>query len=46
MGDADAEMKKRILADAFYVKNWSLSLDIVIILKTFFILIIGDKKAY
>ena len=45
-GNADAEMESRILADAFYVKNWSLSLDIVIIFKTLFILIVGDKKAY
>jgi len=38
-------MKKRILADSFYVKNWSFSMDIVIILKTIFLIIIGDKNA-
>lgn len=38
-------MKKRILADAFYVRNWSFSMDIVIILKTIFLVIVGDKKA-
>ena len=44
-GDMDIEMKKRILADAFYVKNWSLTLDIVIIFKTVFLFFSGDKKA-
>lgn len=38
-------MQKRVLADSFYVKNWSLSLDLVIILKTIFLVIKGDKKA-
>lgn len=45
VGDMSIEMKKRILADSFYVKNWSLVLDFVIILKTIFLLIVGDKKA-
>lgn len=44
-GNMDLGMKKRILADNFYVKNWSTSLDIVIILKTIFLVIVGDKKA-
>ena len=44
-GDMDVEMKKRILADSFYVKNWSLTLDLIIILKTVFLVINGDKKA-
>jgi putative colanic acid biosynthesis UDP-glucose lipid carrier transferase len=41
----EVEMKKRILADSFYVKNWSLTLDIVIILKTILLVIKGDQKA-
>ncbi len=41
----EIEMQKRILSDAFYVKNWTLSLDIVIILKTIFLIIGGDKNA-
>ena len=45
VGDMSIEMKKRILADIFYVKNWSLVLDFVIIFKTTFLFIIGDKKA-
>lgn len=44
-GDMDIEMRKRILADSFYVKNWSLTLDIVIVLKTIFLVIKGDKNA-
>ena len=39
------KMKNRILADAFYVKNWSISLDLVIIFKTIFLVIGGDKNA-
>ncbi len=44
-GDMNLGMKKRILADSFYVRNWSFSMDIVIILKTVFLVIGGDKKA-
>lgn len=44
-GDMDVQMKKRILADSFYVKNWSLTLDLIIISKTIFLIIKGDKKA-
>ena len=45
VGNMDLNMQKRILADAFYVKNWSLSLDFIIILKTIFLVIVGDKNA-
>jgi len=44
-GDVEIEMNKRILADAFYIRNWSFTLDIVIILKTILLVIIGDKNA-
>ncbi|WOC52260.1 hypothetical protein BPO_1613 [Bergeyella porcorum] len=40
------EMEKRILSDYFYVKNWSFSLDIVIILKTIILIIEGDNNAH
>lgn len=45
-GNVELEMKKRIMADSFYVKNWSLVLDLVIILKTVYLLIKGDQKAH
>ena len=44
-GDVEIEMNKRILADAFYVKNWSFVTDLVIILKTIVLVIRGDKNA-
>ncbi|GEJ46667.1 hypothetical protein CRS_32750 [Chryseobacterium sp. ON_d1] len=45
LGDVEVEMKKRVLADTFYVRNWSFVLDLVIILKTIFLVIGGDKNA-
>lgn len=44
-GDVEVEMNKRVLADAFYVRNWSFMLDLVIILKTVLLVIGGDKNA-
>jgi hypothetical protein len=44
-GEMEVEMKKRIIADSFYVKNWSIILDAVIILKTILLVIKGDQKA-
>lgn len=44
-GDMNLQMRKRIIADSYYVKNWSFSLDMVIILKTIALLITGDKNA-
>jgi len=43
-GNMKLEMKKRILADIYYVKNWSLSLDLVIIFKTVYTTLVGLKK--
>lgn len=45
-GDMRIEMKKRFLADSFYIKNWSFVMDCVIIGKTIWLIITGDKKAY
>jgi Undecaprenyl-phosphate glucose phosphotransferase len=39
------DMRKRIIADIYYVKNWSFFLDIIIILRTFFKTLAGDEKA-
>lgn len=44
-GDVEVEMNKRVLADSFYVRNWSFVLDMVIILKTVLLVIGGDKNA-
>lgn len=45
LGDVEVQMKKRVLADAFYVRNWSFVLDLIIILKTILLMVGGDKKA-
>jgi putative colanic acid biosynthesis UDP-glucose lipid carrier transferase len=39
-------MKKRVELDAWYIENWSLSMDIKIIFLTVFKLVVGDSKAY
>ncbi|GDX53303.1 undecaprenyl-phosphate glucose phosphotransferase [Bacteroidota bacterium] len=39
-------MEKRIVADVFYIENWSFLLDIKIILLTIINMIKGDKKGY
>lgn len=44
-GNVEMEMNKRILADSFYIRNWSFVMDLAIILKTIVLVIKGDKKA-
>ena len=44
-GDVEIEMNKRVLADAFYVRNWSFVLDLIIIFKTILLMLTGDKNA-
>lgn len=41
-----AKLKKRIQYDAWYIENWSLFLDIKIILKTIWNLLKGEDNAY
>ena len=42
----DEDIINRIKYDVFYIKNWSLLLDIKIILQTGWLVFVGDKKAY
>jgi len=44
--ESDSDIIGRVKLDLFYIKNWSVLLDIKIIMQTFVKLIKGDKKAY
>jgi lipopolysaccharide/colanic/teichoic acid biosynthesis glycosyltransferase len=39
-------MERRVEADIWYVENWSLTLDIRIVIKTIWNMIKGEEKAY
>ncbi|MCB9202264.1 MAG: exopolysaccharide biosynthesis polyprenyl glycosylphosphotransferase [Flavobacteriales bacterium] len=43
--NSNIDMERRITADVFYIKNWSFSLDLVIMFKTLYKMIVGDKNA-
>ena len=47
-GETDTvdKMERRIQYDLAYLRNWSLRLDLVILVKTVLLLLLGDKKAY
>jgi putative colanic acid biosynthesis UDP-glucose lipid carrier transferase len=40
------EMEKRVEKDLWYLRNWTFTLDISIILKTIVSMLLGDRKAY
>jgi lipopolysaccharide/colanic/teichoic acid biosynthesis glycosyltransferase len=40
------EMEERIKKDIWYLENWSIALDMEIMIRTAFVMIRGDKKAY
>ena len=42
----DGDMIHRIKYDVFYIENWSLLLDVKVIIQTVVNIIIGDEKAY
>jgi putative colanic acid biosynthesis UDP-glucose lipid carrier transferase len=42
----NSQMEKRVIYDNWYLENWSLSLDIKIIIKTVVNAIRGEKNAY
>lgn len=44
--ESDEDMINRIKFDVFYIDNWSLILDIKIIIQTVINIIKGEKKAY
>jgi len=44
--ESDEEMKNRINYDVFYIENWSLLMDIKIIIQTVINIFKGDEKAY
>ncbi|MEZ4796950.1 MAG: undecaprenyl-phosphate glucose phosphotransferase [Flavobacteriaceae bacterium] len=44
--ETDVDMQNRIKYDIFYVENWSILLDINIIMKTILNVIKGEEKAY
>lgn len=44
--ETDKDIIGRVRYDIFYVENWSLLLDIRIIIKTFFNAVKGEEKAY
>ena len=43
--DCDKDMEDRIRTDIFYVRNWSLHLDLQIIYQTVVLIFKGDKNA-
>ncbi len=44
--EKDSDMQNRVRYDVFYVENWSLILDLKIIIKTIFNVSKGEEKAY
>jgi len=44
-GSSDLEFEREVKLDVYYIENWSLVLDLIILIKTFFIFVRGDKSA-
>jgi putative colanic acid biosynthesis UDP-glucose lipid carrier transferase len=44
--ETDKDIIGRVKYDIFYIENWSLLLDVKIILKTFLNVVKGEEKAY
>lgn len=44
--ETDEDIINRVKYDIFYMENWSILLDIKIILNTVYNLLKGDEKAY
>ncbi len=43
--NSDEDMENRVRSDLYYIRNWSFSLDFVIMIKTFINIIKGDENA-
>ena len=41
-----SDIKNRVRLDVFYIKHWSLKMDMSIIIRTFFKCFGNDRKAY
>jgi len=41
----DEDMEKRAMTDMYYVQKWSILLDCIIVLKTVYYMVVGDKHA-
>ncbi len=44
-GSSDLDFEREVKLDVFYIENWSLFLDLVLLIKTFLIFLKGDKSA-
>ena len=44
-GSSNLDFEKEAKLDIYYIENWSLLLDMIILFKTFFTFIKGDKSA-
>jgi lipopolysaccharide/colanic/teichoic acid biosynthesis glycosyltransferase len=44
-GSSDLDFEREAKLDIYYIENWSLLLDVIILFKTFLIFIRGDKSA-
>jgi len=45
-GDDFDAMRERITSDLEYLRNWTLILDLLILLRTVPLVVLGDKRAY
>lgn len=44
-GSSDLSFEREIQLDVYYIENWTLLLDVIILFKTFYIFLKGDKAA-
>ncbi len=44
-GSSDLDFDREVKLDVYYIENWSLFLDFIILVKTFFVIIKGDDSA-